>query len=132
MAGSRDTATEIDTPHSDGISLGRLRARRDFVRLTRHGANWATKGLVLQIAHQPKGLDDNRPRVGFTASKKVGNAVERNRVKRRLRSLAQLVLSQQAKPSLDYVLIGRHTTLTRPWPKLVEDLETALARIRMD
>ena len=68
-------------------------------------------------------------RIGYTASKKVGNAVARNRAKRRLRGLVHEVLRPVAKPSLDYVLVGRHTTLTRPWPKLKSDLKHALAQL---
>ena len=112
--------------------LDRLRTRADFQRLTRHGRKHAARGLVLQVAPRP-GVDDGAnlaPRVGFTASKKVGNAVARTRVKRRLRALAHEVLRRQGQPSLDYVLVGRHTTLTRPWPKLIKDLEVALSRTR--
>ena len=117
--------------------LDRLRTRADFQRLTRFGRKHATRGLVLQVARQPVDAADhlaNGPtaRVGFTASKKVGNAVARNRAKRRLRALAYAVLRPQAQPSLDYVLVGRHTTLHRPWLKLVKDLEEALSRTRLD
>ena len=71
-------------------------------------------------------------RVGFTVSRKVGGSVERNRARRRLREAARLVMPAHARPAIDYVLIGRHTTLSRPWSQLVHDLETALSRIRID
>jgi len=103
--------------------LDRLRTRADFQRLTRFGR---PVDAADHLANGPTA------RVGFTASKKVGNAVARNRAKRRLRALAYAVLRPQAQPSLDYVLVGRHTTLHRPWLKLVKDLEEALSRTRLD
>ena len=72
-------------------------------------------------------------RVGFTCSKKVGNAVARNRAKRRLREIARLVLAKQGQPGHDYILIGRRdTTATRPFDKLCHDLETALVELHTE
>ena len=68
-------------------------------------------------------------RVGFTVSKKVGNAVARNRARRRLRAAAAEVMPGRATPSTDYVLIGRAGTLDRPYAKLVSDLESAVERL---
>lgn len=68
-------------------------------------------------------------RVGFTASKRVGNAVARNRAKRRLRAVAAEVLPLYAAPGHDYVVIGRQATLDRDWDDLKGDLEQALRRI---
>lgn len=112
--------------------LERLRQRGQFLRVARTGGKAVTPGLVLQAARQPQHDRTERPRVGFTVTKKVGNAVVRNRVKRRLRAVADAVMPLQAQPSIDYVLIGRHTTPTRPWPLLVKDLETALGRVQID
>ncbi|MGE0666112.1 MAG: ribonuclease P protein component [Sphingomonadales bacterium] len=118
--------------HTDIVPLDRLKRRGDFLRVAR-GAKWATPGLILQAARRPEGADTAPgARIGFTVSRKVGGSVERNRARRRLREAARLVMPARARPAIDYVLIGRHTTLTRSWPQLVHDLETALSRIRID
>jgi ribonuclease P protein component len=68
--------------------------------------------------------------VGFTCSRKVGNAVARNRAKRRLRAAARAVLPETGRPGWDYVLIGRpEATAGRAWPDLLADLRAALARV---
>lgn len=68
-------------------------------------------------------------RIGFTASRKVGIAVARNRAKRRLRAAVDEVMPKHATAGHDYVVIARGATLTRPYPALVEDLRTALRRL---
>ena len=68
-------------------------------------------------------------RVGFTASKKVGNAVRRNRAKRRLRVLADTVLRDRAEPGHDYVLIARAATVERDFAELRDDLHFSLKRV---
>ena len=68
-------------------------------------------------------------RVGFTASRKVGNAVVRNRAKRRMRAAAASVLPALGRPGTDYVLIARADTAHRPFAELIADLEAALRRI---
>lgn len=67
--------------------------------------------------------------VGFTASRKVGSAVERNRARRRLRAVAREVLPAAGRSGYDYVLIARATTLRRPYIELAKDLKTALAHV---
>jgi len=88
-------------------------------------------GLVLQC--RPRESDraplDDGPRVGFTASRKVGGAVVRNRARRRLRAVAQAVLSARGNPDCDYVLIARRNTVDRAFADLAQDLVRALAGV---
>lgn len=86
-------------------------------------------GFILQMRKRPDG-DAQGVRVGYTCSKKVGNAVARNRAKRRLREAARLVLARQGRDGMDYVLIGRRDhTATLPFEQLQADLETALHKL---
>ena len=103
-------------------TVGRLTRRADFVLCSKHA--WkARKTVVVQLRDRG---DDGLPRVGFTASKKVGNAVARNRAKRRLREAAKAVLVPVAKPGHDYVVVARPDTPTASWQRLLDDLEKAL------
>ncbi len=87
-------------------------------------------GFVLQAAPAPAEIDCPVVRVGFTVSRKVGNAVIRNRVRRRLREIARQVIPDQAKRDLDYVLVGRQAALTRDFAVLRQELVEALKRLR--
>ena len=86
-------------------------------------------GLILQAAAGPISEGVAALRVGFTASRKVGNAVARNRARRRLRAASAEVLPTHAAGGNDLVLIARSTTLTRPYGSLVRDLEEGLRRL---
>ena len=100
-----------------------LKDRKDFLAAAR-ARRVATPSFVLQWRDRG---DGDAPRVGYTCSKKVGNAVARNRAKRRLREIARLDLAPLAKPGHDYVLIGRRdVTAARPFEDLREDLRRAL------
>jgi len=105
-----------------------LTQRRDFQRAAR-GKRVAQAGFVLQMLRRPAEADQTSPHIGigYTCSKKVGNAVARNRAKRRLREIARLVLPDQGHAGHDYVLIGRKTaTATLPFTQLTGELEKAL------
>ncbi|MBV8393735.1 MAG: ribonuclease P protein component [Alphaproteobacteria bacterium] len=108
---------------------GRLPNRRDFLRV-QAGKRCAMPGFVLQAAPAPQDLERPRIRVGFTVSRKVGNAVIRNRVRRRLREVARLVIPVRARPDLDYVLVGRQAALSRDFGVLQQELVEALKRLK--
>ncbi|MDG2242293.1 MAG: ribonuclease P protein component [Rhodospirillaceae bacterium] len=110
-----------------GHPLGRLKRREDFLRVAAARKKCVTNGFVLQACASPDNSDDLR--VGFTASRKVGGAVDRNRTKRRLRVAAARVLPELGKPGTDYVLIGRRDTATMPFATLENDLRQAVAKI---
>jgi ribonuclease P protein component len=105
--------------------MARIKRRADFLAAARAPSS-AMPGLVLQARARQDGGD---PRVGFTATRKIGNAVVRNRVRRRLRALADLYLKPVAVAGFDYVIIGRGATAERPFADLKEDLRRALARV---
>jgi ribonuclease P protein component len=105
-----------------------LSRRADFLRAAQ-ARRQGTPAFLLQArrraADEPPGL-----RIGFTCSKKVGNAVARNRAKRRLREIARLVLPSAGRDGWDYVLIGRAgVTATHPFDAMQDDLRRALARV---
>jgi ribonuclease P protein component len=108
-------------------SLPRLKRRSEFLRVAGKGRKCAAPGVVVQALRRAE--PEPPVRVGFTASKKVGEAVERNRARRRLRAAAQAVLPRHAAPGHDIVLVARAETLTRPYAALLEDLKLALGRL---
>lgn len=102
-----------------------LKKREDFVNIAKKGNKAVAKGLVLQVIENP--TNSEKPlNIGFTVTKKVGNAVVRNRVKRRLRALANKIMQNNADYSYNYVLIGRHATIKRSFADLEKDLKFAL------
>ena len=104
--------------------MERLKTRADFLRAAR-GIRRVEGAITLETCPTPEARPD-RVRVGFTASKKVGNAVIRNRAKRRLRAAASQLLPLLGRPGHDYVLVARGTTVARPFPALLSDITTAL------
>jgi ribonuclease P protein component len=106
-----------------------LTQRADFVRCSK-AQRFGTKGIHLQGRKRHSDEPATGMRVGFTCSKKVGNAVARNRAKRRLREVARIVLAEHGRPGWDYVLVGRQeTTATLTFTQLQSDLIKALGRI---
>ncbi|MFQ8431311.1 ribonuclease P protein component [Amaricoccus sp. W119] len=134
-AAPRDAANDAPGPGAGDPPASRpalvvLRERADFVAASR-ARRTSRPGLNLQARRRDAGDDPaGGARVGFTCSKKVGNAVARNRAKRRLRAAAREVMPEAGRPGWDYVLIGRPgTTAARAWPDLLEDLRGALAQL---
>ena len=121
----------IPTVQTQSVPVTRLKRRSDFLQVARRGQKWVTPGLVLQSL-QRKAFEitsHNGIRVGFTVTKKVGNAVIRNRARRRLRAAAADVIVAHGQDLTDYVLIGRAGTLKRPYALLVADLKTAMQQL---
>ncbi|MCW9034505.1 MAG: ribonuclease P protein component [Alphaproteobacteria bacterium] len=130
-------------------AIPHLKKRPEFLKVAATRRKWVTPGLILQerIRVQPETknpedktlqgdvpdqniIDGELPfRIGFTVSKKVGNAVARNRARRRLRAVVEQVLPSYGKAGRDYVIIGRRQTIERPFDALKEDLTQALQRV---
>ena len=109
------------------VTLERLTRRADYLRLGQGGFKAVTPAFVLQAAPSPTGAGSVR--VGFTASRKVGKAVDRNRARRRLKELARMYLNKWGADGFDYVLIARGAAVERPFSALVKDLRWAVAKI---
>ncbi len=105
---------------------GRLKKRSDFLRLQKEGRKWIAPTVIVQVT---SGQTENT-RTGFTATKKLGNAVIRNRTKRRMREAARQALAGALSPH-DVVLIGRSDTAICPFQNLVRDLRWCLKRLEV-
>ncbi len=106
-------------------SPARLKRRAEFLRVASKGRKAAVHGLVLQVLPRD---DGDAARVGFTVTKKIGNAVMRNRTRRRLKEAARLEFAIDPIAGLDVVLIGREGTRARSFPDLRDDLRRALRK----
>ena len=127
--------------------VGRLTKRPEFLRVAAGRQKWVTPGMVVQArprdeappasaaaalnASEGAAETDSQgpPRVGITVSRKVGNAVQRNRARRRLRAAAREALPAVGAPGTDYVLIGRAGTLSRTYADLLADLRQAVNKL---
>src|SRR4051812_15554185 len=105
--------------------MDRLRQRADFLAVA-NGARMNSAAFVVQSRARS---DDGPVRVGFTVTKKVGTATERNRVRRRLRELVKRLDAVSMRPHSDYVLVGRRAALNRDFTIMLDDLRSALRRL---
>ena len=120
-------------PFTEAAGVLRLKRRRQFLRVAGGGHKWVAPGLILQARGRDADETGAGPvtgfRVGYTVSRKVGSAVQRNRARRRLRAAADQVMPVHARPGHDFVLIGRQATLKKTFRALNQDLETALRKL---
>lgn len=111
------------------IILDRLKKRADFLACAQ--AKSCARGAVV-IQQRVRADGEPQVRIGFTATRRVGGAVVRNRAKRRMREAARLILSPIAEPGCDYVFIARGGAPDRAWPRLLDDVKSALLRLAAD
>jgi ribonuclease P protein component len=109
--------------------IERLKKRSEFLACAQ--APSTAKGAIV-VQARPRGDAQALVRAGFTATKRIGGAVERNRAKRRMREAARLLLPQFGKPGMDYVFIARGGVTSRPWDRLLDDVKSALLRLAAD
>ncbi|MGE0740956.1 MAG: ribonuclease P protein component [Hyphomonadaceae bacterium] len=110
------------------IPIQRLTKRAEFL-FVRHGARVGRQTVLIEARRR---AEDGPVRLGFTASRRVGGAVERNRAKRRLREAARQLLPDLGLPGVDYVLVARQQTPAADWAALLDDIGNALIRLRAD
>ena len=128
--GYRPEAIAARGAETRALKLETLKNRADFLRV-RKGRRHGRFALAVEACRSPEGSASAGLRVGFTATRQLGGAVERNRAKRRLRALAQRVLNLCGRPGHDYVLIARAGTLSRRFSELESDLTAAVAAVHM-
>ncbi|MGE0850565.1 MAG: ribonuclease P protein component [Hyphomicrobiaceae bacterium] len=121
--------TQAKAPGSSSSRVTTLKKRSEFQRV-RKGARWATPAFVLEAKErQEEGRGLPEPRFGFTVTRQVGKAVERNRIRRRLKAAVGGVAAEHAKADFDYVLIARRPALTAEFAGLVSELVKAMGRV---
>lgn len=120
--------------------LPRLKTRAEFLRVAAERRKWVARGVIVQARARTDAdtaatdakagpLAADAVRVGFTASKKIGNAVVRNRARRRLRAAVAEIMPRHARGGMDYVLIARGETAALPFARLRDDLILALRKL---
>ena len=132
MAMAPERNGSVTAASSEAVVLTKMVKRADFLRMNGTPHKYHAAGFVLlarprSLAH---GSLDGTARIGYTASRKVGGAVQRNRAKRRLRALVAEILPPLVQPDWDFVLIAREATVVRDWKDLQSDLEVGLRKIR--
>lgn len=108
-----------------GKKVPTLKKRSDFLSVASTRQKWITPAFIIQLGKADEGIT----RVGYTASKKVGNAVARSRAKRRLREVVRNMAGACNFKNRDYVFIARQEILTYPFDQLIRDAKWALKRL---
>lgn len=111
---------------TDPVDIQRLKRRPQFLAAAK-GRSEARGAVVVQRLDRADGSD--HVGAGFTATRKIGGAVVRNRAKRRLREAARALLPGLGQPGSDYVFVARMGTADRPWARLLDDVASALTRL---
>jgi len=104
------------------IVLKTIKKRIDFVKVSKKGKKFFTQGFILQKYKRDFSSKENTARVGFTITKKVGNAVVRNKIKRRFRAIIKEVLNNYLKKNYDYVIIANKKSLVMNYKELKNDV----------
>ena len=112
---------------TDKPTIEHLRKRPDFLAAAASGLSQARGAVVVQA--RDRADEFSHIRVGFTATKRIGGAVVRNRAKRRLREAARALVPLHGRPGHDYVFVARAGTPGRPWARLLDDVKSALIRL---
>lgn len=121
---SASAPKSFDTPQ---LVVSRLKKRQEFLHVAASGNKMVTRTMVLQYREQsPAGLC---ARVGFTVSRKQGNAIARNRIRRRLKEAFRLTQAEILVPGWDVVVIGRHTAKQCPFSIIEQDMRYALGKL---
>lgn len=114
-----------------GVEVVRLSRRPQFL-FARNGITERRKSIVVQARRRAGEAPGTHVGEGFTATKKIGNAVIRNKCKRRLREASRKFLSDLGQPGWDYVFIARNVTADIAWQRLLDDMESALISLAAD
>lgn len=111
------------------ITLKKLKKRHDFLRVAKEGKKVVKPAFILVAAQNLFSEENSISRIGYTATKKIGNAVIRNKSKRRLRAIVKERLEKQLYPNTDYNLIARYSTHNYDYNKLIVDFDDAIKEI---
>jgi ribonuclease P protein component len=124
---ARGLSAPVPEDWPTAMRLARLTQRKDFLAAAEHGRRFRSSAFTVQVLDKP---EQDSLRLGLTASRKTGNAVVRNRIRRRLRAAAALALAEQAGKPCDLVVVARPETVQADFTALVADLSVAFDRAR--
>ncbi|MCF8474913.1 MAG: ribonuclease P protein component [Emcibacter sp.] len=128
------TQTSEKNKQNNKLEIPVLRKRQDFLRVAAAQKKWVSKNIIVQKANRQDPNTDTEDRacfrIGYTASKKVGNAVKRNRAKRRLREVVRASMGQIAEAGCDYVIIARSECVDVPFDQLIRDFGWCIRRLK--